>query len=245
MCARVLDSRILAPRIAFQQLVAEFSAAKILSMFRVWVDAATSIETDYSHNSRMAYIDKYLNKSTCQNILTSICQLILTSICQLILTSICQNILTSTWTRAPVKMSSFFFFFFSPFPVLHDLTDWLCCQWAEPNVRHLIITILILPKIAQNCHYITQNSYHIAQNCHHIAQNYHLWAHNYQISSLPSFSLNLSSFSQLSLPTIEPNYIPQYYQYHYCQIIATVTTAADFLIIAFICHTVLYYNNKL
>ena len=76
-------------------------------MFRVWVEAATSIKT---------------------------------------LTLIIQqwHILTSLHQKQ--QHLSKCHLFFSPFPVLHDLINWLCCHWAEPNICHLNahnITILL------------------------------------------------------------------------------------------------------
>ena len=53
--------------------------------------------------------------------------------------------------RSPtVKMSSLFLFLFLPFPVLHDLTDWLQCWcWTrKPNICHFLVAILPSPPIA-------------------------------------------------------------------------------------------------
>ena len=66
----------------------------------------------------------------------------------------------SLWTRMAywqvfqrlptVKMSSLFLFLFLPFPVLHDLTDWLQCWcWTrKPNICHFLVAILPSPPIA-------------------------------------------------------------------------------------------------
>ena len=47
-------------------------------------------------------------------------------------------------------MSSLFLFLFLPFPVLHDLTDWLQCWcWTrKPNICHFLVAILPSPPIA-------------------------------------------------------------------------------------------------
>ena len=60
------------------------------------------------------------------------------------------HILTSIQRLPTVKMSSLFLFLFLPFPVLHDLTDWLQCWcWTrKPNICHFLVAILPSPPIA-------------------------------------------------------------------------------------------------
>ena len=55
--------------------------------------------------------------------------------------------------------------FFLPFPVLHDLTDWLWCHWAELNI----------------CHPIAHKYNIIAHKYNLIAQDYHIIVHYYQL----------------------------------------------------------------